>query len=143
MRKDCKDHGRKGFGLGYATAWITVDGVKKTTTLHRKVYYEATGVLPEVVRHTCDNPRCINPDHLIAGTQKDNVRDMFSRGRAGDTRNFGAANGMCVVPDEIVQRVRTEYVKGSREFGTPSLARKYNLSTSQIWRIANYAQRAA
>ncbi len=32
--------------------------------------------------HTCDNNKCVNPYHLFAGTQLDNVRDMFSKGRA-------------------------------------------------------------
>ena len=35
-----------------------------------------------IVRHTCDNPRCCNPHHLILGTRKDNTADMISRGRA-------------------------------------------------------------
>ena len=34
-----------------------------------------------VLRHTCDNSWCINPDHLIQGTQLDNIQDMESRGR--------------------------------------------------------------
>ncbi|MGW5239481.1 HNH endonuclease [Monashia sp. NPDC004114] len=34
-----------------------------------------------VLRHSCDNPRCIRPDHLIAGTQADNLRDMAVKGR--------------------------------------------------------------
>lgn len=35
----------------------------------------------EVVRHTCDNPPCLNPDHLLAGTMQDNSRDMVARQR--------------------------------------------------------------
>lgn len=34
-----------------------------------------------VVRHTCDVPKCVNPGHLVAGTQLDNIRDMERRGR--------------------------------------------------------------
>ncbi len=52
-----------------------------------QVSYEAyKGKIPEglVVRHTCDNPCCINPDHLILGTQADNVADREARGRRKD-----------------------------------------------------------
>ena len=36
----------------------------------------------KVVRHTCDNPKCINPDHLISGSCRDNVEDRVLRGRS-------------------------------------------------------------
>jgi hypothetical protein len=42
-----------------------------------------------IVRHRCDFPCCINPEHLIGGTQMQNVADMISRGRAN--RAFGVA----------------------------------------------------
>ncbi|WXX03177.1 HNH endonuclease [Salmonella phage vB_SalP_SE29] len=67
----CIDHGCKGFGQGYATAYYRSRcGKKKYTTKHRIVYCERNGIHPEdlprdlVVRHKCDNARCINPEHL-------------------------------------------------------------------------------
>lgn len=136
MNKDCIDHGCKGYGLGYATAWIKLPcGTKKPTTRHRRVYYEATGELPEVVRHKCDNPRCINIEHLEGGTQKDNMQDCVQRGRSGDCRNFGINNGRCVLTTKDVLKIRSMYVKGSREYGLPSLARMFGVGTSQIHRV--------
>jgi len=136
---DCVDHGRKGFGLGYATAWLN----GSTTTLHRKVYFEATGELPEVVRHSCDNPRCINRAHLVGGTQVDNMADMRERGRSGDRRNFGEQNGRTIISAADVARIRDEYVPYSRDSGTVALARKYGCGTSQIHRIVRKKQRTS
>lgn len=49
---------------------------------HRIIYRAAHGdITDEVVRHTCDNPSCCNPGHLLQGTYSDNVRDMDARGR--------------------------------------------------------------
>lgn len=137
----CLDHGRKGFGLGYATAWVVIDGHKMCTTLHRKVHYEATGEWPEVVRHICDNARCIEPTHLRSGTQIDNVADMDERGRRTDQRNFGEDNGRAVLTDSECKYIRDHYIKGSRTNGTPALAAMFNTGTSQIWRIVNDKQR--
>ena len=50
--------------------------------VHREVFFKYNGYYPEVVRHTCDNRKCINPDHLIGGNQLDNVLDRVSRGRS-------------------------------------------------------------
>lgn len=140
MRKltdDCIDHGRKGYGLGYATAWVNKDGQRLSTTLHRKIFYESTGEWPEVVRHKCDNPRCINPQHLEAGTQLDNVHDCISRGRLGDCRNFGASNGRTVLTEEQVIEIRTIYIKGSKQFGFPALSRRFGISISQVKRVVD------
>lgn len=47
----------------------------------RIIYRDEHGTLPKIVRHTCDNPPCIRREHLIGGTQAQNVRDMDERGR--------------------------------------------------------------
>lgn len=50
---------------------------------HRAVYLVHNGPIPQglVVRHTCDNPRCVEPAHLLVGTYRDNNMDKFERGR--------------------------------------------------------------
>lgn len=54
--------------------------------IHRLVYERMIGPLPDVVRHTCDTPRCWNPDHLRGGTHQDNVDDKMQKGRYRLTR---------------------------------------------------------
>lgn len=53
--------------LAHRVAWETVNG-------------PITG--GAVIRHKCDNPRCVNPDHLLSGTVKQNAEDMKARGRS-------------------------------------------------------------
>ncbi len=57
---------------------------KKWMLAHRQAWIDAHGPIPEgmLVLHKCDNPPCVNVNHLYLGTNKDNSRDMYDRGRA-------------------------------------------------------------
>jgi hypothetical protein len=60
---------------------FSIDGASKSA--HRVSYKEFKGdPVGFVVCHSCDNPPCINPDHLFLGSPKDNVADMMRKGRA-------------------------------------------------------------
>lgn len=54
---------------------------------HRFCYLTFIGPIPEgmFVCHSCDNPPCVNPDHLWIGTAKDNSDDKFKKGREGNS----------------------------------------------------------
>lgn len=61
---------------------IKVEG--KPAAAYRVAYEVEKGPIPEgmEVCHKCDNTRCINPDHLFLGTHKENMHDMWAKGRA-------------------------------------------------------------
>ena len=134
MIDECVDHGCKGYGLGYATAWIKLPcGTKKPTTKHRKVYYEATGELPEVVRHKCDNPRCVNPEHLEGGTQKDNMDDMKKRNRTAK----GEAHGRAKLSEVDIKTIRDRYIRGSKVHGLSAIAKDFGVAFQTVSKIVN------
>jgi hypothetical protein len=58
----------------------------KAQYIHRRSFEAFYGPLREgqFVMHTCDEPACYNPLHLVAGTHEDNMRDMASKGRASN-----------------------------------------------------------
>ena len=56
--------------------------------VHRVSYELWCGPVPDgmVMRHSCDNPCCVNPAHLTPGTQAENIQDIVARGRLGKTK---------------------------------------------------------
>ncbi|ATH99502.1 Uncharacterised protein [Alcaligenes faecalis] len=84
---------------GYARATIR----RKADHAHRHVYRLANRMdIPQGmdVCHSCDNRRCINPDHLFLGTRKENMQDAVSKGRQ--------AKGFALPQTKISAYVATE-----------------------------------
>lgn len=82
---------RKPSGGGYVL--MTVDGHK--IGAHRLAWEEAHGPIPTglYVCHRCDNPPCVNVDHLFLGTPRDNVRDMVAKGRHSESKKTSCPQG--------------------------------------------------
>ena len=101
---------------GYGSAHLTWRG--SNVLAHRHMYEEHYCEClssKEVVRHTCDNPACCNPHHLVKGIQADNVRDCVERGRFPD--RAGTKNGRAKIDEETVANIRKIYASGMWSYG--------------------------
>ena len=88
---------------------------------HRTAYRKAYGDIPRgaVVRHSCDNRWCVNPNHLSIGSYKDNTSDMYKRQREGCSK---------------ISFADAESIRASDKSRTELMA-AYGLSKSQISKI--------
>lgn len=95
---------------------------------HRVVYTETNKVTLAsieglVVRHTCDNPSCINPEHLVLGTHQDNINDKVIR-RRGKYRRAPQLSA------QQVHQIRTCSTPDQRKLG-----KEYGVSQSTVSRV--------
>src|SRR5256885_74384 len=74
----------------------------RSARAHRIAWELTFGEIPDgrSVLHKCDNPPCINPDHLFLGTQQDNVDDMFRKGRQKTPGNGKAKSSASCHPNK-------------------------------------------
>lgn len=81
---------------------------------HRYSYVLRHSHIPQgmQINHHCDNRACVNPDHLYAGTAKQNMQDMLRRGR---DRVIGSRNGHASLNEEIIPFVRLWLSKGYKQ----------------------------
>jgi len=102
------------------------------TKAHRVAYTLSKGPIPNglVILHSCDNPRCVNPDHLRAGTQRENVADMDARGRRASTA--GEKHGRSKLTEPDVLAIRARAADGER---ADVLASEYGVKRNAIYQI--------
>lgn len=125
----------KGYGL------FRPGGTLPKELAHRLSYAEANGQIPKgsLILHSCDNPACVNPDHLRVGDHKANTADMDSRGRRNNNTPKGEANCNARMTADAVVRLRLRYVAGDplsdlvREFGCSENALP-DYTTGRSWK---------
>jgi hypothetical protein len=124
--EDCWDWKGPRFDTGMKYGNVKVDG--KTWTAHRASYAIHTGEIPEglKVRHTCDRPVCVNPNHLLLGTDQDNSNDAVERGR----RPVGEANKQSSLTNADVLEIRRLHATGGWMY--TELGEKYSVAANTI-----------
>ena len=112
-----------GNARGYGHFWLNGKHFKATRISYSLFWHTDPGHLQ--VCHTCDNPRCVNPDHLWLGSSSDNNLDKTVKGRQARGDHHGSA----VLSKDDVIAIKTS------EKTTVVLARKYGVGNSVIGRI--------
>ena len=122
--------GTKRNGYGRTMTGSRKDGTRKSISAHRLSYQLFKGDIPpgHEICHKCDNPCCINPDHLFAGTRQDNVDDRERKGR--NVVMFGQSNGRAKLTEDDVRAARNERVTNGTSY--QALANKYGVAKQTI-----------
>lgn len=117
----------RGYGI------FRIPKTRRNMLAHRWAWQEKHGTVPTgmFVCHRCDNPRCVNVDHLFVGTPKDNSQDMIAKGRRVIGASPRMANGRAKLTDDDVNDIRTF----RSYFTLRQLAKEFGVGTSQIHRI--------
>lgn len=125
--------GKTGSGYGQFS-----DVNYKTQMAHRFAYtYYKKSPKNLYVCHRCDNKLCVNPDHLFLGTQKQNMQDMYKKGRNRKTITYKHGEDHCnsKLSNNQVRAIRQYY--SLKTFNSYELADIYNISRTAINNIIN------
>ncbi len=107
-----------------------INGVKWKT--HRFSYELHKGPIGNLcVCHSCDNTKCVNPDHLWLGTTQDNTKDRQIKGRHKINPAIGESNGSSKFNNQQIEFIRISGLTGQ------DLSKLFNVSDNTIYAIRN------
>ena len=95
---ECIEWSGSRFPEGYGQVTYAERRKYGTPLAHRVAWMKANGrTIPKggKILHSCDNPPCVNPDHLSLGTQSRNILDAYGRGRMKGANKFNASKTHC------------------------------------------------
>ena len=123
--------------LGHNGYGITTRN-NKTYRAHRLAYcdyhnIDHSDIKGQVVRHTCDNRKCVNPEHLVIGTHQDNMDDMKKRNRTAK----GEAHGRAKLSEVDIKTIRDRYIRGSKVHGLLAIAKDFGVAFQTVSKIVN------
>ena len=126
---------------GVAYGLMKIPKTRKNITAHRMSYTLHNGPITskQWVLHKCDNPKCVNPDHLFLGDAAANAADMDAKGRRVIADHSGEKNGRAVMDADKVKLARLLHGK----FSLTALTKIFGVSKSQIHRIVTAQHWAA
>lgn len=109
----------------------------RNVQMSRYSYEAHVGPIPDglLVCHHCDNPKCVNPEHLFLGTSADNTQDMVRKGRKASQK--GECHSQAKLTDEQIAEVRRRYERHCPVNGGLALAREFGVSKATISMVVN------
>lgn len=127
---ECWNHAGCKSWDGHSVACINSNHGRMNVGAHRLSWFLHNGPIPfgSIICHRCDNPSCVNPMHLYAGTDASNVNDCESRGRGVHPK--GESHGRCKTAESVVRNMLVDVVL----HGEPasSVARKHGTTNNVL-----------
>jgi hypothetical protein len=120
---------RDTYGYGIVASGSRGTPSYRRVKAHRLAWEREHGEIPSgmCVLHSCDNPPCVNPKHLFLGTQRDNAKDRYRKGRSAKGENHGRSK----LDAEAVREIRELRGKMSQE----RIGRRFGVAQTVISRV--------